>query len=71
MAGNVDDRGPVVLAVTIAMLVISSFFIILRFVSRIGIVRRVGWDDYTILIAWVPTLLQYKLGLSVLTDYSL
>ena len=53
MAGHVDDRGPVVLGVSIAMIVVSSVFVGLRFVSRIGIVRRVGWDDYTILIAWV------------------
>ena len=53
MAGYIDSRAPVVLAVTVAMTLISSVFIILRFVSRIGIVHRVGWDDWTILLAWV------------------
>jgi len=42
-----------VLAVTIALLVASSFFIILRFISRIGIVKRVSADDYAIVVAWV------------------
>jgi hypothetical protein len=49
----VEDRGPVVLGVSTAMITVSSVFVGLRFASRIGIVRRVGWDDYTILIAWV------------------
>lgn len=50
---HVEDRGQVVLAVTIALLVASSFFIILRFISRIGIVKRVSADDYAIVVAWV------------------
>jgi hypothetical protein len=53
MSGHVQDRGPVVLGVSVAMIVVSSVFVALRFVSRVGIVRRVGWDDYTILLAWV------------------
>ena len=50
---QLEDRGPVVLAVTIALLVASSFFIVLRFVSRVGIVKRVSADDYAIIAAWV------------------
>lgn len=56
MAGNGDaiqNRGPVVLAVTTALLVASSVFVVLRFISRIGIVKRISWDDYFILLAWV------------------
>lgn len=49
----IEDRAHVVLAVTIAFLAASSFFIILRFVSRIGIVKRVSADDYAIIVAWV------------------
>jgi len=48
-----EDRGQLVLAVTIALLVASSFFIVLRFISRIGIVKRVSADDYAIVVAWV------------------
>ena len=48
-----QNRGPVVLAVTIALLAASTTAVFLRLVSRIGIVRRVLWDDYFIILAWV------------------
>ena len=48
-----QDRGPTVLAVVIALLCISTAFIVLRLMSRIGVVKRVSTDDYAILIAWV------------------
>ena len=51
----VEDRGPVVLAVTIAFLGVSTLFVALRLVSRIGIVKRVTSDDYFIVFAWVCT----------------
>ena len=50
---QIEDRGPVVLAVTIALLATSSVFIVLRFISRIGVVKRVSADDYAIVVAWV------------------
>ena len=50
---TMQDRGPTVLAVVIAVLVVSTVFIVLRLVSRIGIVRRVSNDDYAIVLAWV------------------
>ena len=50
---SMQNRGPVVLAVTIALLVASTAVLSLRLVSRIGIVRRVSWDDYFIMLAWV------------------
>ncbi|MCJ1431924.1 hypothetical protein MMC27_001280 [Xylographa pallens] len=49
----VEDRGPVVLAVTIAFLGVSTLFVALRLVSRIGIVKRVTSDDYFIILAWL------------------
>lgn len=55
-AVHLENRGHVVLAVTTALLVVSTLFIVLRFVSRIGIVRRVSWDDYFIIGAWVSAL---------------
>ena len=48
-----QDRGPTVLAVTIAFLCLSTAFILLRLISRAGVVKRVSHDDYAILIAWV------------------
>ncbi|GAQ10192.1 hypothetical protein ALT_7513 [Aspergillus lentulus] len=32
--------------------ILSSLFVAARLVSRFGIVRRHGWDDYTIIVAW-------------------
>jgi hypothetical protein len=46
------DRGLAVLAVATATLVLCSVFVAARLVCRIGIVRRVSWDDYTIVLAW-------------------
>ncbi|MCJ1283823.1 hypothetical protein MMC26_003154 [Xylographa opegraphella] len=48
----VQDRGPVVLAVTVAFLGASTLFVALRLVSRIGIVKKVTLDDYLIVLAW-------------------
>lgn len=49
------DRGPAVLAVTAATLTLASVFVAARMVSRIGIVRRFGADDYIIVLAWLIT----------------
>ena len=47
------DRGPAVLAVASATIGLATLFVFARMVSRIGIVRRVGCDDYIILLAWL------------------
>jgi hypothetical protein len=46
-------RGPAVLIVTAVMLVLSTLFVLLRMISRFGIVRRISWDDYFMVLAWV------------------
>lgn len=48
-----QDRGTTVLAVVIAFLALSTAFIVLRLVSRFGVVKKVGNDDYAIILAWV------------------
>lgn len=48
-----QDRGPTVLAVVIALLCVSTGFIVLRLTSRMGVVKRVSNDDYAILVAWL------------------
>ncbi|KAK8224540.1 major facilitator superfamily domain-containing protein [Phyllosticta capitalensis] len=50
---SIESRGPAVLVVTTAMIVCSTFFMVLRLASRIGIVKRTGWDDYFMIVAWV------------------
>ncbi|KAI9829119.1 MAG: hypothetical protein M1832_000142 [Thelocarpon impressellum] len=50
---DVETQAPVVLAVTTAVVVASSLFVLLRFISRVAIVRRVSWDDYFMALAWV------------------
>lgn len=47
------DRGSTVLAVVIAFLALSTAFIVLRLVSRFGVVKKAGNDDYAIILAWV------------------
>ena len=47
-----QDRGPAVLAVTAAMISLSSVFVALRFISRIGFVKRITLDDYFMMAAW-------------------
>jgi hypothetical protein len=61
-AGDIEDRGPVVFAVTTATLVLASVVVAARLVCRIGIVRHVSWDDYFILLAW---LLAFFLSFSI------
>lgn len=48
-----QDRGPEVLTVTIIMLCCSTVFVALRLISRFGVVKKVGSDDYAIILAWV------------------
>ncbi|KAL8646876.1 MAG: hypothetical protein Q9226_006672 [Calogaya cf. arnoldii] len=48
-----QNRGPEVLAVTVALFVLATFAVILRLVSRIGIVKRISADDYAMIVAWL------------------
>ena len=52
-ASQFENRGPQVLAVTTAVLCLSTVFVVLRLLSRIGVVKRVTPDDYFIILAWV------------------
>ena len=48
-----QNRGPTVLTVTIIMLAISTTFVVIRMISRAGVVKRISRDDYAIVLAWV------------------
>ncbi|KAL8719620.1 MAG: hypothetical protein Q9225_003394 [Loekoesia sp. 1 TL-2023] len=48
-----QNRGDEVLAVTVALFVAATFTVILRFVSRVGIVKRISEDDYAMIVAWI------------------
>ncbi|CAO1601017.1 hypothetical protein XANCAGTX0491_004685 [Xanthoria calcicola] len=48
-----QNRGHEVLAVTVALFVAATFAVILRFISRIGIVKRISADDYAMIVAWL------------------
>lgn len=50
---DLQTRAPGVLAVTAATLACCSVFVFLRMISRFGVVRKPGWDDYTIILAWL------------------
>lgn len=49
----VHSRATPTLVVTIVFFVLASVFVALRFVSRVGVVRKVVSHDYLILLAWV------------------
>lgn len=51
-----NSRAMPTLVVTIVVFVLASVFVALRFVSRVGIVRKVVSHDYLILLAWVCSL---------------
>ncbi|KAF1922071.1 MFS monosaccharide transporter-like protein [Ampelomyces quisqualis] len=48
-----STRGPLVLGVSAATLAFCSLFVGLRLVSRFAVMRKPGWDDYTMILAWV------------------
>lgn len=48
-----STRGPVVMGVSAATLACCSLFVGLRLVSRFAVVRKPGWDDYTMILAWL------------------
>ena len=52
-AAAIENRGPTVLAVTTLLLAISTLAVVLRLISRMGIVKHVLKDDYFIIVAWV------------------
>jgi hypothetical protein len=52
----VHNRATPTLVVTIVFFVLASAFVALRFVSRVGVVRKVVSHDYLILLAWVCSL---------------
>ncbi|KAK4162595.1 major facilitator superfamily domain-containing protein [Cladorrhinum sp. PSN259] len=65
--GGFPDRGPAVMAVASATMGLATLFVFGRMVSRIGIVRRVGCDDYIMILAWLIALfltLSINLGTS-------
>lgn len=60
--GDYDTRGPIVLAVSVAMIICSTVFVAFRLTSRLGIVKKVGCDDYFMALAW---LLAFGLSFSI------
>ncbi|KAL8930137.1 MAG: hypothetical protein Q9208_000754 [Pyrenodesmia sp. 3 TL-2023] len=48
-----QNRGGQVLAVTVAMFVAATFAVILRFISRVGVVKKISQDDYAMIVAWI------------------
>ncbi|KAI9891905.1 MAG: hypothetical protein M1814_002290 [Vezdaea aestivalis] len=53
MAIPSDGRGEAVIAVTTTVIAIATIFVVLRLVSRLGIVRRFAWDDFFMVVAWL------------------
>ncbi|KAL8958297.1 MAG: hypothetical protein Q9193_004618 [Seirophora villosa] len=55
-----QNRGSEVLAVTVALCAAATFAVVLRFISRVGIVKRISQDDYAMILAWNPALMATK-----------
>ncbi|KAI9725607.1 MAG: hypothetical protein M1834_009762 [Cirrosporium novae-zelandiae] len=47
------NRGPAVFVVTVALFAVATVFVFLRMLSRIRVVRRVSYDDYFMVLAWM------------------
>jgi hypothetical protein len=53
MGADRPDRGSVVRVVTAVVAALSTVAVALRFITRGLIVRRLGSDDYCLLLGWV------------------
>ncbi len=53
MVADIPDRGSSVRVVTATVTVLSTVAVALRFITRGLIVRRLGSDDYCLLLGWV------------------
>ncbi|EME84209.1 uncharacterized protein MYCFIDRAFT_163043 [Pseudocercospora fijiensis CIRAD86] len=53
--GDIHGRSSAVLAVTVSMTVLCTIFVSFRMLSRAAIVRKIIWDDYFMLLAWIIT----------------
>ena len=52
-----EDLGPVFISVDTVLYAISTAFILARLFTRIWITRNIGWDDATIVLAYLLTAL--------------
>lgn len=52
-----QDRAATLLAVVISTTLLSTATVLLRVYTRIKVIRNLGWDDYTIIVAQVTRLL--------------
>lgn len=57
--------GPAILASTVSTLVVATIFVVLRFISRGLILRRLAIDDVFMALAWV-----FSAGLSISFIYA-
>lgn len=53
MAAVIPDRGPVVRVVVGVVTSLSTVAVILRVITRGFILRRLGSDDYCLILGWV------------------
>src|SRR5689334_6045563 len=64
-AAGFPDRGPAVMAVATATLVLASVLVAARLYTRRFIVRNVSWDDKIMVLAWL-----IAFGLSFSIDFA-
>jgi fucose permease len=66
----VQSRAPATLAVTIATLVVCTIFVFFRFLTRTWIVRKIQFDDWFILAAWLVAV-GFSVSICIGTAYGL
>ena len=69
MAAGPRYLGPILLGVAFSLLAVSTIFVALRFYCRQFIVRRIGADDWIILVALVSPDSIYFTIILLETDY--
>jgi hypothetical protein len=50
-----EDKGPMTLGIIWMLAIFSSTFLGLRVYCKLARQRRLWWDDYVLIVAWVRT----------------
>lgn len=53
---GVGDQGWQLYITSVVMVILSGLFVMARCVTRIWVLGKLGWDDYTIIVALVRDL---------------
>lgn len=69
-AGGDRNLGPVIIAVNVVVLTLSTLVVILRTITRLFLTRNFGWDDAMMVFTQVLTTAVSSAKYRILTDKS-